>query len=596
MKLRAALTLTLSLLIIAPAKTALTLTAKENWTKIVSTNFVVVSNSSEGEARKIAAMLEQFRYTASLLFPKTKVKPPVSTKVFLFRSHGSFQPYKPKYKGKIRDNVNGYFLGDGDHSFIALTTDAGGGQAYEVIFHEYQHFILSNNLPNVPLWLDEGLAEYFSAFEPRYEGREVLLGRAHGRHVSVLRRATLIPLQRLFDIDHKSPEYNESGKTGLFYAQSWALVHYLMLGNDGKRQPQLARFMSLLGNSRPIEENFRQAFQTDYKTIERELQDYIASFMFPAVVYQFREQINFSKEMQSVVLSEAEVEFHLGELLLNARRYNEAEPRLHRSVEKDARCAECQIALGALRYRQHRYAEAKQHLQAGLSLDPQNYRGHHFYANLMREEESYEEAIKSYDQALRINSNLAAVHLDLSFAYIAAGQQQKADDAFDQALRLSALGDWYYRARSYAFLRMGRGNQAATDSLTFIKRRGWQDNSSPYAALAAYFGYRMEKLSAEAANLLEEMAAKVDAKEWPYPVIKYLKREITPQQLISAAKDNDQLTEAHAYAGMDFSLNEDRDQAVAHFRWVKEKGNPGFVEYEMALGELRRMAKAVTTP
>jgi tetratricopeptide (TPR) repeat protein len=591
MKLRAAVALSLCLLLVPLAKPARTFAVKETRIKVSSANFVVVSNSSEKEARKVATMLEQFRHTASLLFPQTKVKSPVPTKVFLFRSHGSFHPFKPKYKGKLRDNVNGYFFGDGDHSFIALTTDAGGAQAYEVIFHEYQHFILSNNLPDAPLWLDEGLAEYFSAFEPRYEGREVLLGRAHGRHVAALRKGTLMPLPRLFEVDHKSPEYNESGRTGLFYAESWALVHYLMLGNDGKRQPQLARFISLLGHDRPVEENFRQAFEADYKTIERELQAYIASYMFPATVYQFPEQINFTKEMQVAVLSEAEAEFHLGELLLNARRYSEAEPRLQTAVEKDARCAECQVALGALRFRQHRYAEAKRHLQTALSLDPQNYRGHHFYANVLREEESYEEAIKAYDQALRINPNLANVYLDLSFACIAAGQQQKADEAFDQALKLSPLGDGYYRARSYALLRMGRGRQAAADSLTFIERRGWQDDSAPYAALAAYFGYRMDKLSAEAGGLLEEMAAKLDAKVWPYPVIKYLKRQITAQQLISLAKDNDELTEAHAYLGMDLSLDGKRAEAVAHLQWVKEKGNPGFVEYELALGELKRLEK-----
>jgi len=591
MTVRSIVALILCLLIIASSRPARTLAVNGDWTKVVSTNFVVVSDSGEKEALKVAAMLEQFRYAASLILPRTKIKAPVPTQVFLFRNHGSFRAFKPKYKGKIQNNVNGYFFGDGDHSFIALTTDAGGGQAYEVIFHEYQHFILNNNLPNPPLWLDEGLAEYYSAFEPRYEGREVLLGRAVGRHVLALRKAALMPLRKLLEINHRSPEYNEANKAGLFYAQSWALAHYLMVGNNGKRQPQFARFISLIGNGQPTEASFREAFQADYKTIEKELQDYIASYMFPATVYEFPEQISFTKGVRSVALSNAEAEAHLGELLLNSRRYDEAEPRLRRSVEEDANCAECHIALGTLRFRQHRYAEAKKHLQTGLSLDPRNYRGHHVYANLLREEESYNDAIKAYGLALGANPNLANVHLDLSFAYTAAGQRREAGEAFDQALKLRPRGDAYYRARSYAMLRMGRGDQAAADSLTFIKLRGWQDNSAPYAALAAYLGYRMDRLSSEAGKMLEEMAAKSDANEWPYPVIKYLKRGITAQQLISSAKDNDQLTEARAYIGMDLSLNGNRDEAITHLRWVKEKGNPGFAEYEMAWGELKRIER-----
>src|SRR5262249_19339738 len=441
MKLHTKITLILCILVFAVAKPARSLAFKENWSKCVSTNFGVVSDAGEDEARKVAAMLEQFRHTALMILPQSKIKAPLPTKVFHFRSHGSFREFKPKYKGKVMGAVNGYFFGDGDQSFIALTTETGGGQAYEVIFHEYQHFILSNNLPNPPLWLDEGLAEYYSAFEPRYEGREVLLGRAVARHVLTLRKATPMPLHKLFDVTHKSPEYNEASKAGLFYAQSWALAHYLMLGNNGKRQPQFARFISLLGNGQPVEENFRQAFQADYKTIEKELQDYIASYMFPATVYEFPEQINFTKGTQSAAISEAEVESHLGELLLSSGRYDEAEPRLQKAVEKDANCAECQIALGALQFKRHKDAEAKQHLQTGLTLDPQNYRGHHVYANLLREEGHYDDAIKAYDQALRINPNLANVHLDLSFAYIAAGRQQKGDEAFDRALKLSPFGD-----------------------------------------------------------------------------------------------------------------------------------------------------------
>jgi tetratricopeptide (TPR) repeat protein len=589
MKLRTSVTLSFCILVISFAKPARGFAFKDDWVKVTSANFVIVSDAGETEARKIAGRLEQFRYTTRMILPNSKIRASLPTKVFHFRSHGAFRAYKPKYRGKIMGAVNGYFFNAGDQSYIALTTEAGGSQAYEVIFHEYQHFILSDDLPNPPLWLDEGLAEYYSAFEPRYEGREILLGRAVGRHVVALRKASLMPLEKLFSIDSKSPEYNEASKSGLFYAQSWALAHYLMVGDSGKRQPQFTRFIGMLGNGRPVEESFRQAFQADYKTVEKELQDYIASYMFPATVYEFPEQLNFTADLRIAALTEAEVEYQLGDLLLNFGRYGDAEPRLQRSVEKDANCAECQIALGALRFRQRRSAEAQKHLQAGLSLDPRSFRGHHVYANLLREEGRYDEAIEAYGRALRLNPKLASVHLDLSFAYFAAGQRQKGDDAFDQALKLTARGDSYYRARAYAMLRLGRGNQAAADALTFIERRGWQNDSAPYAAIVAYLGYRMDKLSAEAGRMLNEMAVKVYAGEWPHPVIKYLKREITAQQLISSAKDNDQLTEAHAYVGMDLSLDGDREEAIRRLQWVREKGSQGLVEYEMALGELKRI-------
>jgi lipoprotein NlpI len=140
---------------------------------------------------------------------------------------------------------------------------------------------------------------------------------------------------------------------------------------------------------------------------------------------------------------------------------------------------------------------------------------------------------------------------------------------------------------------MGLGRQAAADSLAYLTRRGWSDDSAPYAALTAYFGYRKDKREDEAAKLIEEMSSKLDANAWPYPVIKYLDRQMTAQQLISSARGRDELTEARAYAGMDLSLGGNRDEAVVHLRWVKEKGEQGPGQYAMALGELRRLESDV---
>jgi tetratricopeptide (TPR) repeat protein len=340
-----------------------------------------------------------------------------------------------------------------------------------------------------------------------------------------------------------------------------------------------------------VEESFREAFQVDYMAMEKELRDYITSYMFPAAVYSLPEQLSGAREMRFSPLSEAEVEYHLGELLMSARRYGEAEPRLQRSVQKDAKCAGCQLALGALIYRRRDYAKAEPYFKTGLSLDPRNYQGHYLYANLLREEERYDEAINAYDRALALNPNLASVYFDLSLAYAASGLQRKSEEAFSQALKLSPRSDFYYRARSRMLLRLGRGAQAADDAMTFIKRRGWLAESASDAALVAYFGYRMDKLLVEAGKLLEVIAAKIDANGWPYPVIRYLRREISAQQLVSLAKDNDELTEARAHIGMDLSLSGNRDAAIPHLQWVREKGNPSLAEYEMAWGELKRIEK-----
>ena len=182
--------------------------AKETWTSVRSQNFMVVGNAGEREMRKLATRLEQFRQAISLLFPRTRIESPAPTTVVLFKNHAAFRFFKPRYKGKIQENVGGYFLSTPDINYIALTAETRGSNPFEVIFHEYVHFILRNNLPNAPVWLNEGLAEFYSTFEIHEDDQKALIGVPIARHVMALRNVRLLPLRTLLAVNRKSPEYN----------------------------------------------------------------------------------------------------------------------------------------------------------------------------------------------------------------------------------------------------------------------------------------------------------------------------------------------------------------------------------------------------
>ncbi len=147
-----------------------------------------------------------------------------------------------------------------------------------------------------------------------------------------------------------------------------------------------------------------------------------------------------------------------------------------------------------------------------------------------------------------------------------------------------------FRTRSYLYLRRAYGVMAASDAINYLKRQGWRDRHSAYMAVAANLGFRQQRRdNPYAAKVLEDAATKLDATEWPYPVIRYLRRELTAEKLLELATDNDKLTEAHAYVGLDLSLAGSHEAALTHLRWVKENGNRNFVEYPLALEEIGRI-------
>jgi len=570
--------------------------AKDSWTKVQTKHFTLVGNASERDIRKIATKLEIFRETLSVIFPRVKITTPIPTTVVIFKSDDAFRPFKPRYQGKIRDNVGGYFLPGPYMNYIALAAADERIDPYKVIFHEYEHFVLRNNLLHVPLWLDEGLAEFYSSFETTDNDQKVTLGNPLAQHVYYLREHPLLPFKTLLAVDHKSPHYNESSKTGAFYAESWALVHYLMNGNQQKRQPQLIKFIELVNSGASAEESFQKAFQANFGTLEEELRGYVNKFTFPVLNGTFRSQLTFDKEMQSTALSDAEVEYYEGDLLLNLRQIPEAKAFLEKSVVHDGKFSAGLVSLGVLRLLERRSDEAGRLFQSAIESDPRNYLAHRYFASALAREGRYEEAINSYKQAISLNPDLASLYLDLGYAYLNVANEEQAIATFAQGLRVNPREAAFYSILSYAHLENANGELAANDAYNYLRTAGWREDHSQYMVLVWYFGLRQLKQNDYATKSLKDSIAKVEPTEWPYPVLQFLDHSLTLEEMLARANDNDKLTEAHAYAGLLLSLNGDSRTALDHLRWVKNNGNKNFVEYPLALAEIARLERAATPP
>ncbi|HEV2912921.1 MAG TPA: tetratricopeptide repeat protein [Pyrinomonadaceae bacterium] len=354
--------------------------AKESWTSVRSKNFLLVGNASEKDIRRIGLQLEQFRDVLARVLAEAKTTSTSPITVVVFRNDESFRQFRPPA-------ASAYFQSGQDMNYIALTAERKGENPYAPVFHEYVHFLVRNNIKNAPLWFNEGLAEYYSSFDISDGERRVIIGRSITSHVMHLRQQQrMLPLETLFAVNHTSPIYNEKDKKGIFYAQSWALVHYLLLGNEGRRAPQLKRFLALLASNMAVEAAFRQAFETDFATLERELRQYIGRHSYRVEVKTFDEKPAFDRQLRSAPLTEAESQFYLGDLLLHLSDLDRAEEYLRQAVTLDPDLAVAHASLGMLGVRRGRFEEARRHLQRAVSADTKNYLVHYNYAYMLSRE------------------------------------------------------------------------------------------------------------------------------------------------------------------------------------------------------------------
>jgi tetratricopeptide (TPR) repeat protein len=346
---------------------------KDNWTSVRSKNFFLIGNAGEKDIKDVATRLEQFRDVFTRLLPGMKFNSPVPTTVVVFKNDSSYKPFKPN------PNFAGYFQPGPDVNYITLTTEKYSEQPYRVLFHEYVHQLTKNTLGDLPAWFSEGLAEYYSTFDVDKD-RIAKLGLPISNHIWFLREQKLLPLRTLFAVDHNSPYYNERDKQSMFYAQSWALVHYLIFSDNGQRVKQLNKFLDLIHSGLPSEKAFPQAFGTDFATVEKELSSYVHQTSFPYRKETFQRKLEFDSEMTTAALSEAEAQAYLGDLLVHLNNQTDAEKRLQQALALDPNSSIANASMGILRSMQGRFSEAKTSLQRAVADNSKNHLAHYYYA------------------------------------------------------------------------------------------------------------------------------------------------------------------------------------------------------------------------
>ena len=358
--------------------------SRENWRSVRTNNLFVIGNADAEKLRQVAAWLEFFHSSFARLVSRNVLNSSVPTTVVIFRDDASFVPFKPLYQGRPA-NISGFFQPGEDVNYIALSLDPSERDPYSTAFHEYVHLHLRDNVPNAPVWLNEGLAELYGSLQ--FSGNDALLGAPIYPYIRLLRDHELLPLATLFSIGTNSPHYNEQDKSGIFYGESWALVHYLMLG-ERSRPEQFKRFLQQVSRGETAAKAIEDSFGVTISQLEDDLRAYVRRGDFNAQrIASVDDPQTYSTytAIQRSSLSESEVNYYLGDLLLHIGRVADAERYFKQAVTLDPGFASANAVLGQLYAYLHRYDDAKKYLQKATTA-PQSYLIHYLYAYVLSRE------------------------------------------------------------------------------------------------------------------------------------------------------------------------------------------------------------------
>jgi hypothetical protein len=328
------------------------------WRRVDTPHFIVVGDVSARELRDTATKFEGFHEALRRVLPSATTTAPVPTVVIVFPNNASFTPFKPQYQGKPREGVAGYAAAGLDVNYIAMLSSAEAGE--RVIFHEYTHMLVSNAVTRIPVWLNEGLADFYSTFALLDGGKRAQIGLPIAEHLLLLNGPLHVPLTELLKVDHTSPLYNEGSRASDLYAESWALTHMLLNG-EPSRVKELTDYLRRVSEGAPETQAWEQVFGT--QRTDGALRQYLKRPTFNTVVIDFPEKITAAPFVETT-LSSADAAGFLASLQLRNLGADAAAKLLEPAVKQDPASGGANVAMARIDLARHDPVSAAKRLLA----------------------------------------------------------------------------------------------------------------------------------------------------------------------------------------------------------------------------------------
>ena len=453
--------LLLAFLCAAPCIQALA--ASEQWFQVTSPHFTLLTDSSDKQGRHILDEFERMRWLFQILFPKSNSDQSHPIVVLAFRGEKDFQSVEPAaYLAKGQISLGGFFLRAPDTNYVLLRLDAEGEHPFAAIYHEYTHYELGDDAEWMPLWLNEGFAEFIQNTEIRK--KDVFLGEPSVDDLLYLRQNRLLPLPVLFKVDFNSPYYHEEQKASVFYSESWALVHYLEITDREKGTHHLNDYMTLVRAHQDPVTAAETAFG-DLKKFQSVLEGYIAAGTYKQFVLSSAAAPIDESSYQSKPLTGPQADAVRADVLVYVQRTQDARSMLDAVLKADPDNVQAHLTMGYLASRGGDMAEARKWYQQAAKLAPGSYLANYYFGEFSLrgggnvKDPDVESSLRA---AIRLNPNFAPPYDAL--AGLLAMRHENLDEAHllsVQAIQLDPLNLTYRMNASSVLMTMSRYTDAA---------------------------------------------------------------------------------------------------------------------------------------
>ncbi len=419
----------------------------------------MITNGSAADGHRVVDEFEQMRYVIHYRFPGLRLEGDSPLLILAARDRATAERLEPGV-AKLNGRIAGEFIPAWDRNYAWIRLDDWSKGARETVYHEYTHSVLHLNAHWLPLWLDEGMAEFFAY--TRFMDHQIYIG-APTERSRFLSDGRLSPIATMLTA-RQSSYLKDERSTQLFYAEAWALVHYLTFSPGMDNGLKLARFYDDLQAGKGQMEAFAARFG-DPASLDAKFRSYLDKFLTTAGVVPAAPPID-TKSFSERMLTPAEADYELGTFHIGPRDRAGARPLLEQALLLDPTLAGAREEMGFLDYEEGKDEEARAQWKQAYTLDSTRYRAH--FAELMtgvplaqQTPEQLTRTLAELRTVARLNLRFAPAYVEVALLDWRRGDLEGAYRAAMEAERLEPWRAGYRMLTGKILLAQGKGIEAA---------------------------------------------------------------------------------------------------------------------------------------
>lgn len=404
----------------------------ESWRYATIPGFEILSNASEKGTQRLLRDFGMFRQALGHVWPVPQGNLHTTSLIICGRG-GKFDKFIPAGKVTTETAFASLFLKKGPQTAIVIDleattlnvlnleagndpgTDSGtvSVEHDKQLYREYVRYLLSQNEPRLPAWLEEGLSQIIMKmqFDRRWiefakledpntiSPQAAMIAEMNAQMATpddpnaptfpgapaedrdfpaALRRRALIPLEKFFAIAHDSPEATNTLGNNRWGKQAYAFVHMCLYGYKGKYQKPFMAFLQRAAREPVTEAMFKECFrfpgkngtfqEMSFQDMLMEIRSYCDFTVYEAQIYKAKEDVIIPPPPLALrEATQSEIGRIKGEALVLAGHTKAARAELIAPYQRGERDPNLLAALGLYEQKNGESVRARKFLEAAIA-------------------------------------------------------------------------------------------------------------------------------------------------------------------------------------------------------------------------------------